>query len=105
MTEYPEHEKLREKIQRSEASQKIGEFFNNSEYVLARRHEHTDGCFNEHGGFESKICGFEEGDLQPVHKRPAQIAGMILNIDEQELEQEKREMLETIREQNNEDTE
>lgn len=82
MTNYPEHEKL-ETIQ--ETSQAIGEFLDFGRYVLAEYQE---------------IDGFSEPQLLPVTTPINDILATHFGIDLDTLEQEKRTMLDALREAN-----
>lgn len=80
MSEYPEHDKLR---QIAPLSQAIGEFM---DWVAAEHH--------------ITLAEWHRGDLIPVHARLTKLLAEHFGIDEDALEDEKRAMLARQREMN-----
>ena len=86
---YPEHEKLKAL---DNANQIVGDFLSwlgENGYEVAARHKHSDGCWGE----KFRECGYRDGELAPVHRTVSQWLAAYFEIDENHLEQEKREML------------
>ena len=79
MSNYPEHDRLSEI---SDISQSIGQFLDESEYILAEYHR-PDGYSEEH--------------LFPVQKPITQILADYFEIDLNKIEAEKRQMIEEMR--------
>ena len=109
MTErYPEHEKLKAVAHESQTVGSFLEWLENEKHVeLAVRHEHTEGCYEEdvrlHGEGDPPFhwiarCGYREDALQPAFLAPRKLLAEFFEIDEEELEREKRKMLEELRE-------
>ena len=83
MSEYPEHDKL---DQVHDKSQAIGEFLdwlqNERDIVLAEYHEHAMG---------------RKDVLLPIHAHIETLLGAFFGIDLEKLEDEKQQMLATLR--------
>lgn len=117
---YPEHAKLREV---KEQSQACGEFLswlqNVKGVVLAKRHEHGDECYEPHdcddpvhecslmadvhvdgcNREQEKVCPHSDGELVPaVHLHHAEdLLAEFFEIDREKLDEEKRAMLAEVR--------
>lgn len=115
MSEYPEHEKLHEVKDRSQA---IGEFLDYSKFTLCEYREPPEGTLHwidertgtgkTPRGREVTIFGehtvanpewFEPG-YYPTHMSITTILAAWFDIDQDKLEAEKREMLDKIRKTN-----
>ncbi len=84
-TEYPEHEKLAEVAEHSQA---IGEFL---DWLLHEKSYHIAQWWER---------GSSDGELLPVHRSIKDLLAEYYDIDPEALEGEKREMLEQMRERN-----
>jgi hypothetical protein len=85
-----------------EKSQLIGEFIDeflpSKGIVLAKRHEHSDGCYaDDDPDHEEEICGLESGDLLPSHCSVTSLLAEFFKIDLDKVEAEKRKILEDLR--------
>jgi hypothetical protein len=91
---FPEHDKLKA-VQ--EKSQIIGEFLdwlqNEQAVVLTKAHQHSKFC-REDG---ERVCGVEKDALVPVISPIPRWLARYFDIDEEELESEKRRMLDELR--------
>lgn len=93
MGEYPECDKLRKVKDKSQVIGEFLEWLTDRGIVLAKLHEHTDGCI-ENGIRE---CGCSEEDFYPLHRPTDQILAEYYDIDLNKVEIEKREMLRTMK--------
>ncbi len=84
MSDYPEHDKLRHV---KDESQAIGEFLDFGGYVLAEWHDPTPRELTE--GYKRQLA--------PTHQPISRILAEYFEIDENKIEQEKRQMLDKLR--------
>lgn len=96
MSEYPEHDKL---MALNGENQTLGLFLEwlQQRVVFADYHEHTDWCYDEWE--DAPNCELSEGTPYPVHRSIQDWLAEYYGIDQNKLEDEKRQMLEVIRAQ------
>lgn len=120
MEEYPEHDKLAKVSDQSQACGGFLEWLEEQSILLAKHHHHSENCRCGHrwhleadpmrysiegcpscGGDPSNRryrCGYLENDLVPLHTSTVDLLSEFFCIDQSQLENEKRAMLELIRE-------
>jgi len=91
-------------------SQKIGEFLDwlesKKKVALCLRHTHDDGCYLGHDddGNEQMeplpLCGYENGSLMPFFYTINELLAEFFEIDLKKVEEERRALLDAIREEN-----
>jgi hypothetical protein len=95
MPDYPEHDKLRIVADRS---QEIGTFLDwlmdDQGYELAVRHAHVQDCRDSDG---SSLCAAQDGELLPANIPIRVLLARYFDINEERLEDEKRAMLDELR--------
>jgi len=98
MNEYPEHDKLM-KVQAN--SQACGEFLDwlLGRYTIGEYHEHTDACWppDENHTERRRTCGYSDDVLYPAGIDVRKLLAQFFGIDEDKLEDEKREMIDQLR--------
>ena len=95
MVEYPECEKMKAAQPKSQVIGEFLEWLSERGIVLAKLHEHTDGCLDEDGRHNE--CGCSEEMFYPIHKPTEKVLAEYYNIDLAKVEIEKREMLRKMR--------
>lgn len=86
---YPEHEKLKAVKEQSQTCGNFLEWLQEQGILLAQYHVHTDRCFRAG-------CDVSSGELYPVSASITKLLAQYFEIDEDTLEQEKRQMLEEL---------
>lgn len=121
VVKYPEHQKLRAVVDKSQCVHDFLEWLQEQGIVLAKRHEHTEGCYGTHNckedpsecslygecrrrGKKVLRCGCHTDELYDHTERPDKIIARYFEIDLKRLDDEKREMLEECRQQGKEST-
>lgn len=77
-------------------TQQIGEFIEwlqGQGIVLARTHEHDDGCRDEDG---RRLCGYLEGHLEYVHEPLQRLLERYTEVDPAKIERERRAVLKWV---------
>jgi hypothetical protein len=117
MSKYPEHEKLSKVSDKSTACGQFVEWLAEKGILLARRHEHTPECYEDHrcgrdcaydacgrqpgGSRDTKIrtCGMltEHPALYRIYEPLTKLLAEFFDIDEKKIEVEKRAMLDDLR--------
>jgi len=99
--EHPECDKMKAV---HEKSQTIGEFLEwlaGKGIHLVTVHTHTDSCLDEEGECKDKygnrLCGYSEGDYQPLHFSTENLLAEYYGIDLKKVDAEKDQMLEEFR--------
>lgn len=92
-SEYPEHDRLHSIKEYSEQIGAFLEWLSDDGVVLARKHKHTDGCYED----GERVCGESSGELAYNYQRIEERLARYFEIDLNKIEKEKREMLAAIR--------
>ena len=105
---YPEHRKLRTISSESQAIGSFLDWLGETKCIeLAVRHKHVDSCYATIDSVDQamkisprRMCGYSDDELVPAHISIRKILAEFFDIDEAKIEQEKQEMLEELRRNN-----
>ena len=92
---YPEHEKLHAVQKQSQACGEFIEWLQQQGYTICRKHQHDPYCYGES---EYRICDMFKDGYYPEMRPIRHLLAEFFTIDEEKLEAEKQEMLNTLRE-------
>jgi len=101
LPEYPECEKLAIHRLYSEKIEEFVEWLRENKIYLAKYHVHTQYCFEGDDELLGNLeCDADENELMQHTIPIRQLIATFFNIDLNRVEEERREMLEKIREEN-----
>src|SRR3990172_3089456 len=99
----PEHDKLRALDGKNDDVARFLEWLSYNGISLSKNHEHEEGCgeltvdFNNPFRRKTGECGYYENELVPIGKSIEEILAAYFEIDLKKLEEEKQEILKSIR--------
>lgn len=98
---YPMHAKLHALDNKNQICGEFLDWLQSSGRQICTIHEHTDNCYDEpRDGYDYTICGYSAGEYMPIHISIDKLLAEYFGIDLKVLEQEKQQMLETLRNAN-----
>ncbi len=101
MIEYPEHEKLKKIIDKSQICGEFYEWLTQQKNIrLSKLHQHTSECFD---GEDNLICDRFHNEYYPMKVDIRDLLAEFFGIDQERLNAEKEQMIEYLRKSSKEE--